>query len=95
MGHLPERPARQCPAQAGGQQACGGGELLKLDESRKRYTAMMSGLDIRYDLGPGHPLLGRRMPDLDVDTASGPESPPTIVRLAGVERKFGAGPNVV
>jgi 3-(3-hydroxy-phenyl)propionate hydroxylase len=33
---------------------------------------MMSGLDIRYDLGQGHPLLGRRMPDLDVVTASGP-----------------------
>ncbi len=32
---------------------------------------MMSGLDIRYDLGPGHPLLGRRMPDLDLITKSG------------------------
>jgi hypothetical protein len=47
-------------------------ELLKMDEPRKRYAAMMSGLDIRYDLGAGHPLLGRRMPDLDVVTASGP-----------------------
>jgi len=37
-------------------------ELLKMDEPRKRYAAMMSGLDIRYDLGTGHPLLGRRMP---------------------------------
>ena len=34
--------------------------------------AMMSGLDIRYDLGEGHPLLGRRMPDLDLVTANGP-----------------------
>jgi hypothetical protein len=33
---------------------------------------MMSGLDIHYDLGEGHPLLGRRMPDLDVVTADGP-----------------------
>ena len=33
---------------------------------------MMSGLDIRYDLGEGHPLLGRRMPDLDLVTANGP-----------------------
>jgi len=41
-------------------------ELLKMDEPRKRYGAMMSGLDIRYDLGTGHPLLGRRMPDLDL-----------------------------
>jgi hypothetical protein len=47
-------------------------DLLKLDEPRKRYAAMMSGLDIHYDLGPGHPLLGRRMPDLDLVTESGP-----------------------
>jgi 2-polyprenyl-6-methoxyphenol hydroxylase-like FAD-dependent oxidoreductase len=46
-------------------------ELLRMDEPRKRYAAMMSGLDIRYDLGDGHALLGRRMPDLDVATASG------------------------
>lgn len=46
-------------------------ELLKLDEPRKRYAGMMSGLDVRYDLGTGHPLLGRRMPDLDVSTESG------------------------
>ena len=46
-------------------------ELLKLDESRKRMAARMSGLDIHYDLGAGHPLLGRRMPDLDVMTAGG------------------------
>src|SRR6266853_3368523 len=47
-------------------------ELLGMDEPRKRYAAMMSGLDIRYDLGTGHPLLGRRMPDLDLVTESGP-----------------------
>jgi 2-polyprenyl-6-methoxyphenol hydroxylase-like FAD-dependent oxidoreductase len=46
-------------------------ELLSMDEPRKRYAAMMSGLDIRYDLGPGHLLLGRRMPDLDLVTESG------------------------
>src|ERR1700689_1051420 len=46
-------------------------ELLSMDEPRKRYAGMMSGLDIRYDLGPGHPLLGRRMPDLDLVTAGG------------------------
>ena len=43
-------------------------ELLEMDEPRKRYAGMMSGLDIHYDLGTGHPLLGRRMPDLDVVT---------------------------
>ena len=47
-------------------------ELLAMDEPRKRYAGMMSGLDIRYELGQGHPLLGRRMPDLDLDTAGGP-----------------------
>ena len=40
-------------------------ELLSMEEPRKRFGAMMSGLDIHYDLGEGHPLLGRRMPDLD------------------------------
>jgi hypothetical protein len=47
-------------------------ELLSMDEPRKRFAGMMSGLDIRYDLGEGHPLLGRRMPDLDLVTADGP-----------------------
>lgn len=47
-------------------------ELLSMDEPRKRMAAMISGLDIHYDLGAGHPLLGRRMPDLDLVTASGP-----------------------
>ncbi|HEX8934330.1 MAG TPA: FAD-dependent monooxygenase, partial [Pseudonocardiaceae bacterium] len=47
-------------------------ELLKMDEPRKRFAARMSGLDIHYDLGEGHPLLGRRMPDLDLVTADGP-----------------------
>ena len=48
------------------------GDLLKMDEPRKRIAGMVSGLDIRYDLGEGHPLLGRRMPDLDLVTAHGP-----------------------
>jgi 2-polyprenyl-6-methoxyphenol hydroxylase-like FAD-dependent oxidoreductase len=47
-------------------------ELLSMDEPRKRFAAMMSGLDTQYDLGEGHPLLGRRMPDLDLATADGP-----------------------
>jgi hypothetical protein len=47
-------------------------EVLALDEPRKRLAAEMSGLGIRYDLGEGHPLLGRRMPDLDLVTADGP-----------------------
>jgi len=46
-------------------------ELLGMDEPRRRLAAEMSGLGIHYDLGPGHPLLGRRMPDLDLVTANG------------------------
>ena len=46
-------------------------DLLSMDEPRKRYAGMLSGLDIHYDLGEGHPLLGRRMPDLDLVTPDG------------------------
>jgi 2-polyprenyl-6-methoxyphenol hydroxylase-like FAD-dependent oxidoreductase len=46
-------------------------ELLRMDEPRKHIAAMIAGLDIAYDLGGGHPLLGRRMPDLDLATADG------------------------
>jgi 2-polyprenyl-6-methoxyphenol hydroxylase-like FAD-dependent oxidoreductase len=46
-------------------------ELLSMDEPRRRFAAMMSGLDIQYDLGEGHPLLGRRMPDLDLVVPGG------------------------
>ena len=48
------------------------GDLLKMEEPRKYVAGMMSGLDIRYELGQGHPLLGRRMPDLDLVTVDGP-----------------------
>jgi 2-polyprenyl-6-methoxyphenol hydroxylase-like FAD-dependent oxidoreductase len=47
-------------------------ELLRMDEPRTWFAGMISGLDIHYDLGEGHPLLGRRMPDLDLVTAAGP-----------------------
>jgi 3-(3-hydroxy-phenyl)propionate hydroxylase len=46
-------------------------ELLGMDEPRRKFAAVMSGLDIHYDLGEGHKLLGRRMPDLDLLTANG------------------------
>ena len=66
-------------------------ELLSMDEPRKRFAAMMSGLDIHYDLGEGHPLLGRRMPDLVLVTADGPQrvftllhdAKPVLLNLAG------------
>ena len=46
-------------------------EVMRMDQPRKWYGAKMAGLDIHYDLGEGHPLLGRRMPDLDLATAKG------------------------
>ncbi len=46
-------------------------DLVTMDEPRKRLAGTVSGLDIHYDLGEGHPLLGRRMPDLDLVTADG------------------------
>ncbi|MCZ9883440.1 FAD-dependent monooxygenase [Arthrobacter sp. B2a2-09] len=47
-------------------------ELLGMEEPRKRFAAMQSGLDVHYDVGEGHPLLGRRMPDLDLVSPGGP-----------------------
>jgi hypothetical protein len=57
-------------------------ELLSMDEPRKRFAAMMSGLDIHYGVGEGHPLLGRRMPDLDLVTANGPRRVFTLLHDA-------------
>lgn len=48
-------------------------ELMHSDALRRQYIAMSSGLDVHYELGEGHPLLGRRMPDLDLVTRSGPK----------------------
>jgi 2-polyprenyl-6-methoxyphenol hydroxylase-like FAD-dependent oxidoreductase len=65
-------------------------ELMSMDEPRKHIAGLLSGLDIRYDLGGGHPLLGRRMPDLDLVTSDGPlrvftllhEARPVLLNLA-------------
>jgi 3-(3-hydroxy-phenyl)propionate hydroxylase len=57
-------------------------ELLKMDEVRRQVAAEKSGLDIHYELGEGHPLLGRRMPDLDLVTANGPLRVFTLLRDA-------------
>ena len=57
-------------------------ELLGMDEPRRRLAAEMSGLGIRYDLGEGHPLLGRRMPDLDLVTGAGPVRAFTLLHRA-------------
>ena len=57
-------------------------ELLDMDEPRKRFGGVMSGLDIHYDLGEEHPLVGRRMPDLDLVTADGPVRVFTLLHAA-------------
>ena len=65
-------------------------DLLTMPEPRTRIAAMMCGLDIHYDLGDGHPLLGRRMPDLDLRTPSGPARLFTHLHQArGVLLRFG------
>ena len=57
-------------------------ELVKMDEPRKALAGEMSGLGLHYDLGEGNPLLGRRMPDLDLDTADGPVRVYTLLHEA-------------
>jgi 2-polyprenyl-6-methoxyphenol hydroxylase-like FAD-dependent oxidoreductase len=57
-------------------------ELATMDEPRKHLAELISGLDIRYDLGEGHPLLGRRMPDLDLLTPTGPRRVYTLLHDA-------------
>lgn len=72
-------------------------EVLRMEEPRKRFAAMMSGLDVRYDLGDGHPLTGRAMPDLDVVTADGPtrvfellhEAQPVLLNFSEVDLDIG------
>ncbi len=65
-------------------------EVTVMEEPRKHLAALQSGLDVRYDLGEGHPLLGRRMPDLDLETSDGPthvfelmhEARPLLINLS-------------
>lgn len=57
-------------------------ELLGMAEPRMKFAAMLAGLDIHYDLGAGHPLLGRRMPDLDLSTADGPRRVYSLLHAA-------------
>jgi 3-(3-hydroxy-phenyl)propionate hydroxylase len=56
--------------------------LLTMDEPRKHVAGMMSGLDVHYDLGAGHPMLGWRIPDLDLATANGPVRAFTLLHEA-------------
>lgn len=73
--------------------------LLAMDEPRRSTAAMISGLDVRYDLGDGHPLVGRRVPDLDLLTPAGPtrvfallhDARPVLLHL-GRPGRFDAAP---
>ncbi|HEY4377263.1 MAG TPA: FAD-dependent monooxygenase [Acidimicrobiales bacterium] len=57
-------------------------DLLAMDEPRKHLAGALSGLDIHYDLGEGHPLLGRRIPDLILQTETGPTRAFTLLHKA-------------
>mgnify|MGYP000278822444 CR=1 FL=1 len=81
------RPDARCMALIGNGaqsefQALAFAELLGMDEPRRRIAAEMSGLGIHYELGEGHPLLGRRVPDLDLLTAQGPRRVFTLLHAA-------------
>jgi len=66
-------------------------ELLDMDEPRRTIASMLTGLDVHYDMGEGHPLLGRRVPDLDLDTADGPTRVFTLLHDGkGLLLDFGA-----
>jgi 3-(3-hydroxy-phenyl)propionate hydroxylase len=74
-------------------------ELLAMDGPRRHIVGMLSGLDVRYDLGGSHPLVGRRVPDLDLRTADGPtrvyallhDAQPVLLDL-GATGDFDLGP---
>jgi len=73
-------------------------EVLHLDDAATLVAGLVTGLDVAYDLGVGHPLLGRRMPDLDIVTADGParvftllhDARPVLLELGGPELAAGA-----
>jgi 3-(3-hydroxy-phenyl)propionate hydroxylase len=57
-------------------------ELTAMDEPRHHLGALAAGLSVHYDLGDGHPLLGRRVPDLDLTTKDGPTTVFTLLHEA-------------
>jgi hypothetical protein len=75
-------------------------ELLGMHEPRTLIASMMCGLDIQYDFGEGHSLLGRRVPDLDLHTPSGPvrlftllhKARGVLLKLDGQARNFDIAP---
>lgn len=57
-------------------------ELLTMRQPREKIAAMMCALDVHYALTGSHPLVGRRMPDLDLSTADGPIRTFTLLHTA-------------
>jgi 3-(3-hydroxy-phenyl)propionate hydroxylase len=61
------------------------GDMLAFDGPRRLVAGLLSGLDVAYDsadLGDAHPLLGRRMPDLDITTPDGEVRVYTLLHAA-------------
>ena len=60
-------------------------DLLVFDGPRRLVAGLLSGLDVAYgsgDLGDAHPLLGRRMPDLDLTMRDGEVRVYTLLHAA-------------
>lgn len=56
-------------------------ELIAIPEVGRKLSGMVSGFEIRYDVGPGtHPLLGGRMPDQEIVTDTGKVSSTELLR---------------
>jgi 3-(3-hydroxy-phenyl)propionate hydroxylase len=66
-------------------------DLLTFEGPRTQLAGLLSGLDVVYDFGEGHPLLGRRVPDLDLVTPDGSrrlfellhDARPVLLNLSG------------
>ena len=55
-------------------------ELARLPDANRYLAGLMSGLDVRYDLGDPDPLIGTRMIDLSLQTAASPTTVSTLLR---------------
>ncbi|MTE20988.1 SDR family oxidoreductase [Streptomyces sp. TRM43335] len=58
------------------------GELIPYEDVRRHLAGVVSGLDIRYGAGDGHPLTGTRLPHVELAGPHGPLSTPTLLRAA-------------
>ncbi|RAX18232.1 hypothetical protein DC347_01805 [Pseudarthrobacter sp. AG30] len=73
-------------------------EVLRREGAADPVTALVTGLDVAYGPGTGHPLVGRRMPDLDIATVGGSvriyellhQARPVLLELGGPGLDAGA-----